>query len=398
MPDHPSDNGKIKRRLFVPVLLICVFITWSFTAFFSTLLLDIASTFRVSVGTATQVLTVARIIGFAFSLVMSFLTIRLSHKSLFIAGILLFGLGVLGSYLASNFASLVFCQILVGSGFTTVAIISLTLIGDVLPFEKRGPAIGFVVSAGLLAYVFVPPLSSAISTVAGWRSVLIWFIFPVTVVSLIFCLLIIPMKRQTSFARRFQYLEVFKRILSNKSAIACVSSLALLALLSSVSIFAVSFYRMVFLCSPIAAAMYSSIAAASGVVGGLFGGGLINIIGKKRLAVITASVSSVLTMTFVFIPNDIISVVLWAASACALSMNLASLHSLVLEQDPPHRGPMMSVENTFRNVGLILGVAIGGLILEMFANNFRLLMLIFGLSALISVPILILKAKEAHVD
>ena len=398
MPDRPSDNGKIKRRLFVPVLLISVFITWSFTSFFSTLLLDIASTFRVSVGTAIQVLTVARLIGFAFSLVMSFLTIRFSHKSLFIAGILLFGLGVLGSYLAPNFASLIFCQILVGSGFTTVAIISLTLIGDVLPFEKRGPAIGLVVSAGLLAYVFVPPLSSIISTVADWRSVLIWFIFPVTVLSLISCLLIIPVKRQIPLAGKSQYSEVFKRILSNQSAIACVSSLALLALLSSVSIFAVSFYRMVFLSSPITAAVYSSIAAASGVFGGLFGGRLINIIGKKRLAVITASVSSVLTMTFAFIPNDIISVVLWAASACTLSMNLASLHSLVLEQDPIHRGPMMSIENTFRNVGLILGVAIGGLILESIANNFRVLMLIFGLSAMISVPILIFKAKEAHVD
>jgi predicted MFS family arabinose efflux permease len=398
MPDSSSNNGKIKKFLFVPVLLISVFITWSYTAFYSTHLLDIALTFRISIGTASQALIVARVVGLLFSLLMGVLTIRFSHKSLFITGILLFGLAVLGSYLAPNFSSFLLCQIFLGIGFISVAIISLVLIGDFLPFEKRGWTIGLVVSAGLLAKVFVPLLSSVVSNMAGWRSVLIWFMIPIVIASFLSCLFIIPAKRQAITTNKQLYWSVFRKIFSNQSAVACLISLTLLAFLSVLPVFAVSFYRIAFHSSPITAAFYLSIAGVGGAIGGLVGGRLINIMGQKKIAVITALFSSCLTAVFTFIPNADISAVIWVASACILSMNLTSLHSLVLEQVPAHRGSMMSVESTFRNIGLILGVVFGGLILEMFSNNFRLLMFTMSLLAMISVPILLLKAKEILAD
>jgi MFS transporter, DHA1 family, inner membrane transport protein len=385
----------VRRRLFVPVLMVCGFLTWGFTAFYSTLLIDIAASFNVSIGIASQVLTVTRLTGLLFSLIIGFLTLRFNHKFLLIFGLMFFASGTLGCFLTDNFGLFFFFQLFLGIGFVTVAIISLTLIGDFLPIEKRGLAIGLTVSAGLFAFVIVPPLSSYFLVFASWRSILSWFMLPLTSICVLLCLLSIPGKPQMQ--KLFQpdsTLRVFKNVLSNPSAIACVGSLTLLAFLSSVPIFAVSFYRLVFFSSPITAATYSTIAAVGGVIGAVIGGKLVNRVGRKALGIITAFLSSILTIVFTLVPNEYVSVSLWATSACTLSMNLASLHSLVLEQIPENRGTMMAIENSFRNAGLILSVTVGGFVLQTYANNFNLLMIIFGSTAIFSVPILLLKAKD----
>ena len=355
-----SSNGSsqsLKKRLFLPVVVLSVFLTWTFTVFFSTVLLDIAKSFQVSIGTASQALTVARFAGLIIGLAMGFLTIRFNHKSIFVSGVTLYGLGILGSILSPNFTSLVAFQVFQGMGLTIVGIISLTLIGDLLPLQKRGFAIGIVVSSGFLTYVLIPPLSSSITLLAGWRSVLVWFILPFSLACLVLCWLIIPTTSKQG-KQNPQYLEAFKRILVNKSAVACVVSMALLTMMSSVPVYAVSFYRINFLSSTTDAALYSSVAAAGGMIGGLIGGRLVNRFGRKPLTVSTAFVSSVFAILFTLLPNVLISVAFWTICACSLSMTLVGLQSLVLEQVPKHRGSMVSMNSVFRSTGLVLGVAV----------------------------------------
>ena len=391
-----SSNGSsqsLKKRLFLPVVVLSVFLTWTFTVFFSTVLLDIAKSFQVSIGTASQALTVARFAGLIIGLAMGFLTIRFNHKSIFVSGVTLYGLGILGSILSPNFTSLVVFQVFQGMGLTIVGIISLTLIGDLLPLQKRGFAIGIVVSSGFLTYVLIPPLSSSITLLAGWRSVLVWFILPFSIACLVLCLLIIPTTSKQG-KQNSQYLEAFKRILVNKSAVACVVSMALLTMMSSVPVYAVSFYRINFLSSTTDAALYSSVAAAGGMIGGLIGGRLVNRFGRKPLTVSTAFVSSVFAILFTLLPNVMVSVAFWTICAFSLSMTLVGLQSLVLEQVPKHRGSMVSMNSVFRSIGLVLGVAVGGIILNLFSNNFQLLMAIFGFSGIVSIPILLFIAKD----
>jgi predicted MFS family arabinose efflux permease len=391
-----SSNGSsqsLKKRLFLPVVVLSVFLTWTFTVFFSTVLLDIAKSFQVSIGTASQALTVARFAGLIVGLAMGFLTIRFNHKSIFVSGVTLYGLGILGSILSPNFTWLVAFQVFQGMGLTIVGIMSLTLIGDLLPLQKRGFAIGIVVSSGFLSYVLIPPLSSSITILAGWRSVLVWFILPFSLFCLILCWLIIPTTSRQG-KQNPQYIEAFKRILINRSAVACVVSMALLTMISSVPVYAVSFYRIHFLSATTDAALYSSIAAAGGMIGGLIGGRLVNRFGRKPLTVSTAFVSSVFAILFTVLPNVLVSVAFWTICACSLSMTLVGLQSLVLEQVPKHRGSMVSLNSVFRSIGLVLGVAVGGIILNLFSNNFQLLMAIFGFSGIVSIPILLFIAKD----
>jgi predicted MFS family arabinose efflux permease len=394
IPESSNGNSQsLKKRLFLPIVVLSVFLTWTFTVFFSTVLLDIAKSFEVSIGTASQALTAARFAGLLVGLAMGFLTIRFNHKSIFVSGVTVYGLGILGSFLSPNFTSLVAFQVFQGIGLTIVGIMSLTLIGDLLPLQKRGFAIGIVVSSGFLTYVLIPPLSSSITVIAGWRSVLVWFILPFSLVCLVLCWVIIPATSKQGKVKP-QYLEAFKRILVNKSAVACVVSMALLTMMSSVPVYAVSFYRIHFLSSTTTAALYSSVAAVGGMLGGLIGGRLVNRFGRKPLTVTTAFVSSVFAILFTLLPNVLVSVAFWTICACSLSMTLVGLQSLVLEQVPKHRGSMVSVNSVFRSIGLVLGVAVGGIILNLFSNNFQLLMAIFGFSGIVSIPILLVIAKD----
>jgi predicted MFS family arabinose efflux permease len=54
----------------------------------------------------------------------------------------------------------------------------------------------------------------------------------------------------------------------------------------------------------------------------------------------------------------------------------------------------MSLSTTFLNAGTILGIIIGKLVLDLYANNFQLLMTIFGAAGVASALIALLLARD----
>jgi hypothetical protein len=54
----------------------------------------------------------------------------------------------------------------------------------------------------------------------------------------------------------------------------------------------------------------------------------------------------------------------------------------------------MSLNQTFRHTGNILGLAIGGLLLNLVPNNFQILMTFFGASTVVMALIIFGLAKE----
>jgi hypothetical protein len=53
-----------------------------------------------------------------------------------------------------------------------------------------------------------------------------------------------------------------------------------------------------------------------------------------------------------------------------------------------------AMNHTFQSIGVILGLTIGGLVLYLYANNFQLLMTIFGISSIALAPIVLLLTKD----
>lgn len=388
------DKG-LKGRLLLPILLLGIFLASSGRAFSNTLLVDIASSFKVSIGTASQLGSVVNFMGLVMGFVMGALTLRFRHKLLFLLGAVFYGLGILGLSFAPNFSTALLNQLLTGAGVAISTIMVYSLIGGLLPLEKRGWAVGLAVSAAFFTDVLVAPISGLIADNAGWRSVLLWFIFPISVVCLILGSFVIPSKpRAEQPSGESQYSAAFKEILLNKSAVACLVGTALFVFAGTVPAYAVSFYRIGFSVPRTTSALFSSVAATGGIFGAAVGGRLVNRWGRKPLTVTAALISGIFAVLFTFIPNVLLSVAFWVVSATAAGMALAALNSLVLEQVPGFRASMMSVNHTFQSIGVILGLTIGGLVLNLYANNFQLLMTIFGASCIALAPIVLLLTKD----
>jgi len=156
----------------------------------------------------------------------------------------------------------------------------------------------------------------------------------------------------------------------------------------------VSFFRLTFNVSSAIGGAILSIGTAGGILGGIIGGRLINKYGRKPLTITAILLNGISTILFTFMPLIELSVVLGFIGGTAMAVIITGLQSLALEQVPEFRGSMMSIGNSFENIGGILAIIIGGLVLNLYNNNFHLLMTIFGVVGIVAVPVLLLFAKD----
>ncbi len=393
--ENRLEHKAYKVQLLLPTLILSSFLEFTGTVLLSTLLVDIASSLKVPIGTASQLALVCSFLFLIMGLVMSALSIRFRHKSLFLLGVAIISIGSLVFFLAPNLATALLSQLLMGTGSVIHAIMTFSLVGDLLPLEKRGWAIGLIISTQFLAFAFFAPLSGFIGGIAGWRSVLLFFIFPLSITCFVLGLIVIPSKsHQDPSPPISEYSKAFKKIFSNKSAVGCLAGTTLLLILDAITFYAVSFYRITFSLPPIMGGMFSSAAAVGGIFGAIGGGKLINSWGRKPLAITAAFIAGVLTIAFTFIPDIRVSVAFWELSAFSVAVAGTSLTSLTLEQVPEFRASMMSISRAFAGLGAVLSFTIGGLVLNLSANNFQLLMTIIGASGVTLAIVLLLFSRD----
>ncbi len=382
-----------RRTLFLPLLLLCFFLIWSISYFVSTLLINVSASFNVPIGTASQFLTIATITGLIVGLAMSALAIRYKHRSLFIFGVALYPILALIWSFAPNFATAALASVLAGVGGAMITIMAYTLIGEHLPLEKRGWAMGLFLASIMASALVVAPLSGFIAGISGWRMVPLEFIFPMSIVCLVLAVLVVPSNQpQPNSEAQPSFVQAVKRIFTQISPIACLVSTAMIAFVVF-PYFAVSFLRIAFSLSPTYAGLCMSMAAAVGIVGGVAGGRLVNRIGRKPLAITSALFFGLSALIFTFMPTVAFSVLAWALNAFAGGLYFTGLPSLNLEQVPEYRGSMMSIANSFDNAGTILGLSVAGLVLNLYAS-FHLVYVIFGVVGLATVPVLFFFAKD----
>lgn len=167
----------LRSLLFLPVLLLGLFsVVCIFPVFFSNSLVNIASSLDLTVGNASQVLVISQFLGLVVGFIMGFLTVRFDYKSLFLFGVLFFGVGTLGWFFAPNFASLLFFSLFLGIGSAMTGIVVLALIGDFLPLERQGMAVGLTVGVGSIANLIMPQVTSIITISVGvaWSSFMVY--------------------------------------------------------------------------------------------------------------------------------------------------------------------------------------------------------------------------------
>ena len=385
-----------RNRLFMLLLFLSMFLAASFEVFLSNALVNVSISLKITVGTASQILTIGSFVGLVVGLIMGLLTVRFKHKSLFLFGLVFFVFGALGSFFAPDFLSILFFSLFLGIGGAMTGIVVLVLIGDFLPLERKGIAMGLAMGGAIVANLVVPQVTSIITIASGWRFVLLWFIFPISIVCLLFGFFVLPSKPWSEQStNKPQYAEAFKQILSNKSALACQFGSALANFSFLAPVFAVSFFKLHFNESLSMGAVYYSIASAIGILGVILAGRLINQVGRKNLTVRAGAISGVFAVLIAFMPNVWASAAMWMVSAGFGLAAIVGFNSLNLEQVPDFRGTMMSINSSFRSLGFIVGLTLSGLLLNLYANNFQILYAMFGGAAIASAVVVFMFAKDS---
>jgi DHA1 family inner membrane transport protein len=381
--------------LFVLSLALNAYAEQNLNMFVSLFLLDIALTFQVSVGTASQISMISAVASIFVGLLMGVLSVRFSHKSLLLAGSVIIIIGVLGCFLAPNFAFLLVFFPLDGVGSVIVMAMGAALIGKFLPLEKRSKALGWMVASSTLAFVIGSPLASFIAGAGSWRSVLLWFFLPVSVAGLVLVYFNVPSptSRQQVAIGKGIYLSSFKQVLISRSATACLASQALFYVSQTGwGLFAMTFYRTRFSVPLEYASLILLFMTLSMALGAVVGGRLVNRFGRKHLTILSFGLASILIIIFVYMPYLWIVLPLDLASTCLRGMGFAAASSLNLEQVPQSRGTMMSLSGMFGSLGSVIGVTIAGRVLDQY--GFLVLTPILGAFGVVSVFVIYFLVKD----
>ena len=328
------------------------------------LLIDIGESFGYPVGVTGQISTAYSAITIIFALALSVLSTRYAPRTLLTAGLLLNIISAVGSYLSTSFPMLILSYSLTGISSSIVFPMTATIIGERLHSERRSSALGWATAGNPFAVLFGSPAVSYIAGQYGWRSTFIFFLLPVSVIGLVLVYLGIPRARSRSASKPRGASEGYRRLFSNRSAVACLLGAMFVSMnLSNVLTYGVSSFRERFQISAGIASLTFSAMAVTAVSGNIIGGKIIDKIGRKRILATAPFLLGILTMSMfnigTFWLSVVISIILWLFG----SSSFLTGNSLSLEQEPEFRGIMMSVNSAARGVGSMLGTMIGGLVL-----------------------------------
>ena len=372
MSHNPPIEKRSPGKLILPSLVVSAFATWIPWILTGLLLIDIGVTFGLSVGVTGQIRTISSIVGVISALLLGALSVRFSHRSLLMIGLLSISISALSCSLAPNFNVILLSYSILGLAMAIVLPMSMSLVADHFPLKKRTSAIGWIIAGTALSGIIGAPIIDFIAGLGGWRLAFLGFVFPISLLSLLLAAKGLPSK---SYSQQYEtskgsYLEGFKGVLTNRSAVACVIGYALsLTAFQAIGFYSPSFFRQRFLVSTSFASMIISGLYLCLTLGSLISGRFVDRFGRKAATVLTVFIAGILIISFTNLTN------LWLSLALALlgylfaGTLISASHSLALEQIPRYRGTMMSINSAAEKMGAALGAGVGGLLLLLYGWN-----------------------------
>ena len=356
------------------------------------LLVDIAATFDRSVAVMAQMRTTANTLSMVAALIMAVLSVRYRHRSLAFTGLLLVTVSGIGCFWAPTYESILIIYSLVGLGSSMVTPMTLTLVGEHLPREKRTNAFGWLIAGNSISYLIGAPLIAYIAGVGGWRTVFLLYVVPVTLIGLGFLYFGVP-GREKIVVSDIDYIGSFKMVLTSRSALACLlSSAFIMASYQAILVYSASFYRQQFLLSRSFTSLFVIGGALFFTVGSITSGRLVKRYGRKGVSVVTGIIAGLFIGAYTNLPN------LWMSASSRFLGGLftafafSAIGSLTLEQVPEFRGTLMSIRSASNSVGSALGSFLGGLALLLY--GYELVGIFLGATSILASIIIYFLAQD----
>ena len=397
-PDSSEESSA--GRLFVPSLTLANFSLFIVDLIAGVFLLGVTTTFfgstePVFVAITSQLATVASLVSAIFAVLLGVLSVKFNHKKLLVLGASCIPLGALGCSLAPNLIFLLVFFAIEGIGTVVVMVMTMTLVGEMLALKKRPKATGWIMTGPSFAQMAgTLVISFFFADVRSWRSYLLWFALPVSLVALVAAFFGVPSsaKMRREIVGRADFLSSFKQVFLNKSAAACLIGNMFTAASIMWAVFFAAFFMTRFGLSFATVVLILFGMAPTGILGLILGGYLVNRGGRRKLWLITSSIAGVTLPLLAFVPELWIVLMIVYSREFISAIGRPAVTNLTFEQAPESRGTMLSI-NTFLNwVGASIGGAVGGLALAFF--GYTGVILAFAAMLLISVAIFFFLVKD----
>ncbi|MCZ6768898.1 MAG: MFS transporter [Acidobacteria bacterium] len=276
-------------------------------------------------------------------------------------GLFLFSLIALLTYTVQGYSQLFWLRVSTGLMAGLLSTCTASLVGDFFPYERRGRAMGVILSSYFAALILGVPMAAWVAQTWNWRTIFLGS--SLVAFLLLICSLFFLPQETLSLPRSMRfYFGMYPRLLQHRerrAAVAvsfCVSG-ATLAFLTFIS----DYLNQSFGLRPIQIAWLFVTAGVAAAVGSLISGWISDRFTKRRVFLVAN--------TLLIVPLLALDRLEWGSplfglffiiSLC-IAFRQTALHTLQTELvQREQRGSFLALRNTFSQVGISVSVLVAG--------------------------------------
>lgn len=386
------ENKNINKNSIISLLGLAGFIVMADNWVVSPILPAIAQNLNIDIAKAGLLITAYMIPFGIFQIIFGPIADRYGKKQVITFSIIMFTIATGLCALGSSLTNLAIYRALTGIFAASVMPISLALIGDIFPMEKRQQAIGTFMGISFLGQGLSMAIGGTIAYFLNWRGVFIAY----AVLSLIpTILLILNYKKLPSEKNpNSEILKPYFRLLSNSNSLFTYFIVLLegIFIVGSFS-YTGSYIAKVYNFNYFSIGMILTAFGIMSVIGGRLSGKLANKLGQKKVLSLGLISASIADMIIFFFGSSIYLLILGVA---LLGLGFILTHSTLLTRATGFaqkaRGAAMSLVAFCFMGGGGVGTAIGGKIIASYSLNS--LFIIYGLALIVTFTLSFLLIRD----
>lgn len=323
-------------------------------------LLDLARDLQTDLGAAANLVSLMSLTWGAASLAAGTASDRLGRRPILVAAVLTSGVARLGLAASGTYGAAAAWQLLSGAGGGAFMGTVFAAVSDHVPPERRGRALGWVVTGQSLSLVFGVPLLTLIGSLGGWRGAIATQ-GAATLLAALAVRLVVPRGRRVAAGATLP-LRAVARLFDARTVALLGAGTMERVCFAAVTVYLAAFLVTAYGVSLAELAGGLALVAVGNLAGNVLGGHLSDRVAARPLAYAASAVATGLVALPLLLwrPGLAVSLGLGFAYSLTNALGRPALLATLSEVSAEARGAVLGLNITTASVGWISAAAVGG--------------------------------------